>query len=397
MRSGRRGFRVGLSRGRRLSAFLVPFLALACGACGGTDGDEDRAPQELQRWTLSEEPLVRIGVADGPSHFLFERVREALFLPGGRILVADNGAQSLRIYDREGGFVRSMAGPGEGPGEIGSIGGLFLSDDAIVLYDRSNARITWFDLDGELRRSTRVGTGGLPERMFGPLEDGSLVFAETVRGVAVAGMRGISVDTMQIIRVDREGNDLGTFGEVRGIMRTEGFTHPFSTDPQGVTMGDRLYYANGEVPEVRVWAGDTQPLPALRLPPTAHETERVWRELGAVLEERDRDDLLARLSDMSERGPVPHLSTLLADDAGRLWIKQYEPSVDSSWLGGQRSRPGGSWWVTDGSGRLLGTVAVPSHVELLDVSGSQVLGVTTDQVGVQTVVVHALQDTSPGP
>jgi hypothetical protein len=115
--------------------------------------------------------------------------------------------------------------------------------------------------------------------------------------------------------------------------------------------------------------------------------QKLWRALCVTL---DREDLLDRLEGVPREGRIPHLASLLAGPDGELWVRRYRPDVDAQWLGGQRSRPGGDWWVVDGEGEIRGRVRVPDDLELLDVAEDGVLAVARDALGVDRVVVHGL-------
>jgi DNA-binding beta-propeller fold protein YncE len=76
------------------------------------------------------------------------------FHPGGGFFLADGyGSNLVHEYDKDAKYVRTFGGTGEGPGQFRTPHGIWLDDrkkdDAkVVVADRANARLQWFDLDG---------------------------------------------------------------------------------------------------------------------------------------------------------------------------------------------------------------------------------------------------------
>jgi hypothetical protein len=63
-------------------------------------------------WRVSEEPILEIGVRDGPSDFIFSDVVGTVRLNNGRIVVADRDFANLRFYDATGEFRGGRRGAG---------------------------------------------------------------------------------------------------------------------------------------------------------------------------------------------------------------------------------------------------------------------------------------------
>jgi len=69
-----------------------------------------------QPWRIVEE--LRIGEADGEGPYLFGSARNVIPDALGRIWVLDSQALELRLFDADGQFIRTVGGPGQGPGEF---------------------------------------------------------------------------------------------------------------------------------------------------------------------------------------------------------------------------------------------------------------------------------------
>ena len=77
------------------------------------------------------------------------------FHPDGGFYLADGyGAWCIHRYDKNGKWLHSFGGPGEGDGQFQLPHGLWIDDrpgrqPSVVVADRVNARLQWFDLDGK--------------------------------------------------------------------------------------------------------------------------------------------------------------------------------------------------------------------------------------------------------
>ncbi len=84
---------------------------------GGVRIVENATPaNELAVWTLAGQPGLQLGTVEGNSAEQFFRVSGAVRLSDGRIAVANAGSQELRLFTPGGRHLRSVGGPGGGPG-----------------------------------------------------------------------------------------------------------------------------------------------------------------------------------------------------------------------------------------------------------------------------------------
>lgn len=163
----------------RLAAVLTAvFLAVALIACGGGPDAADGGPRVVRDTTgdtavvrtvsgsawggdvrLMEE--MRIGRLEGPDHYTFGDVEGIAVGPDGHVYVVDGQGPFLRKYDPEGRFVATVAGPGEGPGELGRVDGgiAVFGDGRVAVRDPGNARISIFSPEGEFLEAWRIRGG----------------------------------------------------------------------------------------------------------------------------------------------------------------------------------------------------------------------------------------------
>lgn len=136
--------------------------AMVIGACGvlGCSGDpsEVESSRDVRSPTLTEE--IRIdGMAED-----FVPIR------GGGLSVAEDGIiavrqqqdLSVRVYDAEGRFVRSVGQEGEGPGEFMWMAQMGWVGDTLWVHDTRLSRVTRFMPDGTLLRTDRVPASVTP-------------------------------------------------------------------------------------------------------------------------------------------------------------------------------------------------------------------------------------------
>lgn len=110
------------------------------------------ASSGAEPWRLVED--LRIGVREGDPSYMFGSVRNVIPDALGRVWVMDSRAYELRLFDRDGTFVRTVGGEGGGPGEFGSNPCAFAGPDGEV----------WVESGGRWQRFDSAGVflGGQP-------------------------------------------------------------------------------------------------------------------------------------------------------------------------------------------------------------------------------------------
>lgn len=81
------------------------------------------------------------------------------FLPDGGFFLADGyGSYRIHRYDRHGNWVSTFGAEGKGPGQFNTPHGICLDarpgrEPMVAVADRANARLQWFTLDGQHRKT----------------------------------------------------------------------------------------------------------------------------------------------------------------------------------------------------------------------------------------------------
>jgi len=96
--------------------------------------------------------VLSIGDSDDATEdYLFAGPHDIAVDSRGNLYVADGRERSVRMYDRDGVFVRRLGEGGAAPGEFRDISGLAVNPaDELVVFDRWNDRATRFSNEGEL-------------------------------------------------------------------------------------------------------------------------------------------------------------------------------------------------------------------------------------------------------
>lgn len=150
---------------------LLSAFALAAAACGGdTNSDTLNDAIRSTSTTVGDTLVVRTtgAVPDAGTHTLNELWRvgdvqgvdstisfggiSGFALQGdGTVAVFDVTGPTLRTYDAEGQYVRTIGRKGAGPGEYSQSNGMtYLQDGRLAFWDPSTARITLYNVDGSV-------------------------------------------------------------------------------------------------------------------------------------------------------------------------------------------------------------------------------------------------------
>lgn len=358
-------------------------------------------------WTISTTPAMRLGGLDAAPEYEFYNVTGGLVLPGGGIVIANDGSSELRFYDATGRYLHSVGRNGSGPGEFRSLYALVhFGADSLAVWDSGNARWSVHDLEGSFAGTFRpTGPDGKPHF---PGAD-PVVFAD--RSVlAFAGMNmmeepsGIFEQDARVRHFGPDGRFLNEVVEVtlsrmriqRGEIRSAMMMVPFSARTQFSGAGNTFWVGRQEEHAVELYDPSGRLLRIVRdgsHRPIQITEQHVERERAAR-----RDTMRAMLERMPMMGQAwlqaqeknlaalefperfPAYAEIMTDAEGNLWVQQFP-------LPGEPPPP---WSVFDAEGRLLGSVAMPRGVKPLEITGEYVLGLTVDDLGLEYVVLHQI-------
>lgn len=399
------------------AAFAAALIAsLALGAC--TEGDGDRAASTDSpaftiedsagiavvdvweaispggdAWRLTPEPLITIGAVSGEAEYQFSEIAGALRLAPDTIVVLDWQSRDLRFFDGRGVHLFTAGGPGEGPGEVEWADELSRFSGGVQI--RGKDKRVRFSSSGDLISDDRFDWTPLQQYSCPQTFRGDDVFLcdfIPLGGLPAEGV--VQRPQYRLLRADWAGERFDTVGLFTGP------GNAYHQGPDGLyrhvfdpfERGDR-FAVGGAPPVLASLRRDRYELTVMT---TAGDTLRIVRRhgvgrapVGEVLAE-----LYRKTAEMLGVGPevveeafpapesIPGGRSLLVDQSGNTWV--------GLWPSGDEEPGHDTYEVFLADGRLLGEVAVPAGLQLMDVGEDHVLGVRTDELGVPFIKLYGL-------
>ncbi len=277
--------------------------------------------------------------------------------------------------------------------------------DSLVAMDLRARRLSWFDGAGQFGRSIRLEPS--PELTVpspvGIFYDGSLLVRQGAFVLGAEGPTRVERHDEVLYRYSPDGQTAAALGSFPGL--------ELSISPVGTTLpdgGDRYGQSPKEFGRGTAFAGGSQRYYVADNATYEIKAYDLDGGLSLLIRKRHtpvpvadedvqavRDARLARVSNperrrtirraQSMRPPPPatmpaYAPEIRLDAAGNLWVREYERPGDESH----------TWSVFRDSGELLGAVVLPVGVAVKDIVLDYVLGIRTDEDGVQYVQLHQL-------
>ena len=400
----------------RVCAVLVCLTVLS--ACGSADESaevalrvpvlvvENREPRwgDSDAWSVASEPHISIGLLHGPAHYQLFDVVAASRRSDGAIVAVDGGTREVRLYDPNGSFVKTMGGPGSGPGEFQDPAQVVVTaDDAMLVWDNANYRITRFDSAGEFMGVQSVERNGLLKAIDPPLypwtagllPDGQVV-VRLIEKSAKNMVPGLSRPLSGALRVSADLSQIDTLMFFGGTEQVN-VRAPWGLTPIVPPLAKTTLIAiQPTLP--RTCMGDQEGPEVVCFGPGGSATSIRWISEAAAVTDWEvaawRDTILEmytlkmtevdarRVLDDVTAAPVrPYYSRLVIDRVGNLWVEQ----APVNW-----TDPGPvDYLVFDPEGVLLGAVTLPP-IDVLEIGDDYVLGIYRDEMDVEYLHVHAI-------
>lgn len=405
----------------RTSVALVAVVAGACGADAGSDRWEgtvrDSAGIVLvenrgagawgEGMDFRFETELRLGAEGARPELMFGRIADVAVDTSGRIYVLEPMAREVRVFDRNGEFLRRIGRRGAGPGEFGpGAAAVLVHDDVLFVPDPGQGHVEAFSMTGGHRGSFSVGEGrALPLRWVGHPAGGYVVQVRTVAG----GARDEPVRD-RLIRVTPFVSEpelllempAGRSFEVRGGMPVFRFFEPepawtvLSDGSLVVARNDRyhfeIYDASGRLRGIA-----TRPTERLPVRDRDREAVKAYVREAYVAQGMRRDRIEAALAEATFASEFPAFALLLPGPGGSLWVQRIRTAAESGWEEGTSFNAldlgAPVWDVFDRDGRYLGAVRLPEAFTPTRIRAQRVYGVARDASGVESVLVLRLTGT----
>lgn len=339
-------------------------VAAALAACGGRDGS--REPASAQ-WRVTPRPAVEIGRGDEDALF---QVTSAARLSDGRILVANAGTKQVKLFGAGGEPLATLGRAGAGPGEFRFPLWVGVHRDSIRVWDAALERLTVFDGDGKLARSTSFpSVGGMFPSVVGAFSDGSLLLASGTDQAAAGRAAGAWRGRTRLVRVSAAGQLLDTLATVpsqeRYSYRSADGTGlvvedlPFGRRTVMDVFNDAVLIGTGEDYVIRRMdtAGRVRDVVRTRWTPRAVSSQDVqeYRDRMVTVGGRSRPgEAEAWRSQIPYPRALPPYEQLLLDVGGAIWVKEAQPPRE--WTAPAR------WRVYSAGGAPLATIELPARI-----------------------------------
>lgn len=377
---------------RKPSFALIVRAATITGAVASVAAS---AAAQLPEWRVDPRPALVIGPEAGvPGEFTY--ILSAARLGDGSVAVVSRGTQDIRIFDPRGAHVRTFGRKGAGPGEYEQPFYVGRAGDTLFIYDYSFHRVTALDATTGAVRTWRTprDTSGLTLDAYLRLANGTLV----AMPVPFTSMRRADGTLRRQVRVVTLTTDstrppvtIGQFPFLTSLAINPG-NRERATSVGSYDFGPSLWLARsgdlvvvGDAAEPRLQyftaSGTRAAEVALPLEPRSFD-------LQALAAARDR--LLAVSSDRAHQSIIneheprylpkvqPYFRELRSGPNGEVWVERFR--VD---------RFAAAEFLVVGDDRKPRARAVfPPNLRPYEIGHDYVLGVTTDDDGVESVVLH---------
>jgi hypothetical protein len=396
-------------RSRTVTTLLLSMLlaAVAALSAGAQSASRDSSGVRLTPIVLggrtgalviAATPSVDIGGTTGDSSNELNRVRGAVRLRDGTIVVANGNPQQLRFFDLRGRLVRTAGRRGNGPGEFQSPSRLWvLRGDTLLVYDALARRIVLFGSNGAHLATRQVAPpqGRTAPAILGAFQDQSLLAGSS--DIVTSPPRATPYYFGQHVFVygldGRPGQDIGPFGDgehfVQHTVPERGGTAywdlAFGRRTTIAARGNDILVGDGSTFELRSYsrAGALREiLRASTTPERLTDAERnAYRqsELRGV-QPSDRAITEKMLDEMPYPKVIPMFKRFLVAADGRIWIQRY-PHV---------GEPQERWVVLDARGQFLDELTMPPRFSLWSAGAGYALGIYHDGDDVEHVRQYAL-------
>jgi hypothetical protein len=362
---------------------------------------ENRRESWTTPWEVDPQPTLSIGSVAGDFDQLLDRVIGAVGLPDGRIVVANAGSFELLFYERDGNLLHRVGRRGGGPGEFQSLEWLSrYGPDSVLAVDVRSQRVSYFDAHGRFGRSVRLEPSAqIPfPRPIGVFADGSLLATQgTYR---LGGNPPVRVERTEhpLFRFEPDGRSailLKSFpgpewviAPVGPVGQWERRRRPFGTETAFAAAGDRFYVADNATYEIQVYSVARPLIQVIRratAPLTIEQADIQAFEdsvlaTGDARQRRQMRVLFEKLPPPPQTYPA-YAPDIHVDGDLNVWVRE-------------SSRPGhqsSDWSVFSATGELLGTVAMPPGIDVLDIGADYILGLQRDELDVEYVEKYRLR------
>lgn len=337
-------------------------------------------------WKLNGAPTFRVGwSANGPQ---LQDVASARFLDSGRIVIADDGTNTVYLLEPSGATAAVLGGKGQGPGEFEAIIGVTpLEADSFLVMDYRNARATVYDGE-KFVSDTRLGIPPVyvyDTRSSSP--EGRFLVTPWVGYFPNPGW-----GKAPVMRVDAAFSTADTVMErdVLLVRDRRPDRNPISQRAWLQYGGDMVITARTDRSQVEWRTPDGVLKQVSRWPQRVRDLNGDdWSRYAAAFRMRNSSEPRAKLEstlaaqEADFGGTYPALQQIYAARGGDVWIAQFDLTT--------RSHRSGRYWILSRSAGWLGYIDLAPRSDILDIDSDRVLVLEYDNLDVQAVAMYQIE------
>jgi hypothetical protein len=425
----------------RRALFATIIACVIAGACAtGEDADSfDPTPWVTTVDSAGDTTVVRIagdvpathvrsmvaeltvGAEDGSDEETFGGIGTVMGTPDGGLLVHDQQAVAVRLFDSTGAHVRTIGRKGGGPGEYDQLNGIVrLPDERIVIWDATGARLNFYSATGDFLSTARMPiTGWFSQNILSSDRAASLY----ARGILERHPTDFTQSKGGFIRMDTTGRVLDSIPLLEWHEDVPPLTAR-STDGRSMTASGVPFMASNVtrlLPDGGLASGGGDPYRFYLVGGSRQKPVRVEREHEPVpvseAESSQRREQITR--NMTRLNPSwtwtgaaipshkPAYRGMEVGVDGRIWIlvsAPAEPIPDAEMPPVREGQPAAVrittrepivYDVFSPEGRLLGRVALPTRTRLYRMEGDHAWGVRRDSLDVEYAVRFRIDPALP--
>lgn len=395
---------------RRRFAWLLSAFVIACTEPGGdlplssppepgtAVSNREPAWTRSTRWQMSRSPLVEIGGrrGNGPEDLL--KVVGVVRLADGTIVAGNGASAQLKYFDRTGAHLRSVGGIGWDRGTFRVLGWIHLLETGeIVVYDESARSLSVFDAEGTYVRPLLDGYDPRANGAFltieGVFEDESVLIHQSRLSDGPLGAQRSDDWFVRVPKVGVPSTVTDAFPGTEIVRRRfvnggDVSQPPFGRSVHAAISPTRFYVGDDDRYAISVFSPEGTLLHVIRLEgadrPITEAAIDDYMDLR-ILPNRDlsRSVLEPPLRALITHTTMPAFSALRADAEGNLWARDFDVALPAD----RKER----WNVFDPNGRYLGALEMPKAFALMTVGIDYAAGVWKDQFGTERVRIYELK------
>lgn len=369
-------------------AAVAAIVSVAITGCSGDATANTSSPL----WTVAAAPALEIDTETDPMASLGD-VNGVARLPDGSIVVADRPNAALKFFDADGKFVRAVGKNGTGPGEFGYLATMLRCGDSLFVNDITTRKMMVFSANGEFVRQFEIlgdTVGQLPYHTACSA-DGVFINNGWDRNrtpPAKAGPgRGI-VPYWTSTATGAVRNRLGQHAWSDRWMTPGGSGPlPLGRDPVVAASRSHFYIGTADSFHINVYALDGAPQAPIQKSgatraTTAADIER-YKMLDTLGKSRTASAEQVRYWNSIEFPEMlPAYTAFVVDSDDNLWVRSFPPAD-----GGATD-----WTVFSPDGAEIAHLALPQDFAVYEIGRDWVLGALADfATGLKRVQVLSLK------